>query len=82
MKITPEHYDYMLAAITPLTGKLKAFQEKAKADPNFNQSAMRLRWDALWASGISAWLSVNVYPYANDDHIDTALRSIFKEIGI
>jgi hypothetical protein len=43
----------------------------------------RFRWDLLWmADGATrrAWFD-RVYTYANDTHIDTALRSIVPALG-
>jgi hypothetical protein len=42
---------------------------------------MRLRWDCLWSSVPSRWVCDNIYPYANDEHLDTALRRILKEVA-
>lgn len=41
----------------------------------------RLRWDLLWLSVTSAWICANIYKYAADPHIDTALKKIVKELG-
>jgi len=41
-------------------------------------SAKRYRWDCVWAipsDARNSWFN-KVYQYANDDHIDTALRKI------
>lgn len=37
---------------------------------------MRYRWDLMYAGNLSAWVTGTLYKYLNDDHIDTALRSI------
>jgi hypothetical protein len=29
-----------------------------------------------YAAGLSGWIASTVYQYANDEHIDTALRAI------
>lgn len=31
---------------------------------------------------IGPWLAANVWTYANDDHLDTALRRIMREMGL
>ena len=36
----------------------------------------RFRWDLLYMAVGSEWVCENLYPYLNDDHIDTALRNI------
>jgi hypothetical protein len=42
----------------------------------------RFRWDVLsMAPGMSRWLCETIYPYAHNDHIDTALRRIVPRIN-
>jgi len=36
----------------------------------------RLRWDCFRAAGLASYACANIYPYASDEHIDTALRQI------
>lgn len=73
MKITKEHCDYIRAAICN-SGKALYLQDYIKR----GLSEKRWRWDCLWAAGISQWISDNIYTYANDEHIDTALNFILK----
>jgi len=40
----------------------------------------RYRWDLLWAAGLTRWVCDHIYPYANDDHIDTVLRRAVPEL--
>lgn len=69
MKITQEHYQHLSAQISPLnTAELRAAYE--------GLSAKRYRWDLLYRAGLSTWICDNLYPYLDDTHIDTALRSI------
>lgn len=71
MKIKKEHIDYMKHAICA--------DSKAPTLAEYTQkglSAKRWRWDLLYRAKISAWISDNIYPYADDTHIDTALRHI------
>lgn len=72
MKITVEHCDYIRTAIC--SGKKLYLQDYLK----LGLSEKRWRWDCLWAAGISQWVSDNIYPYANDEHIDSALKRILK----
>lgn len=82
MKITAEHY-------ARLKGELSQFsQEKIDNHRQFiinegkaKDVEKRLRWDLLYYRGLNQWVCDNVYTYANDDHVDTALRQIMKEIG-
>ena len=83
MKIKPQHYNHMLEAMRPFTDKavahaeyLKTTTERVPKDP-----AMRLRWDWFWAAGLMEYGRDTLYENGiNDDHIDTALRSIVREL--
>ena len=83
MKIKPEHYAHLRNAIASLPReKLLAHKEALAGEPNIKNLDMRFRWDCLWATRQSAWFYDNVYTYAHDDHIDTALRNIVKELAL
>jgi len=78
MKMTQQHYDQLSAAINCAKDSapysLEQYREKGLSDE-------RYRWDLLWTAqmdGVSgnSWVCKNLYPYLNDDHIDTALRQI------
>ena len=55
--------------------------EARKAAIEQGHSDMRYRWDCLWTSKQSRWVCDNLYPYINDDHIDTALRRIIPNLN-
>jgi hypothetical protein len=77
MKITPEHYEFMRSAMAQVPAdKVAAHREALKNDPRVRDLNMRLRWDVLHATVPSKWICDNIYPYANDTHIDTALKRI------
>lgn len=90
MKIKNEDYQILKQAV--IKGiQLLSEKYKDNVETKYQEaglSPMRLRWDFLWASklkigdGVGAPGDVNIYAYANDDHIDTALRSIVKEQGL
>lgn len=83
MKIKPEHYEVLRDALIKNRDKIAAHRQYLLSPQNPRQPKdveMRLRWDLLWAAGISQWLSDTISPYANDNHIDTALRKIMSEI--
>jgi hypothetical protein len=42
----------------------------------------RFRWDMFRLGGLTSWTCDTLYPYLNDDHIDTALRHVFRGIEI
>lgn len=85
MKLSPEHFDQMRAAIQRISPSLNG---AAFSYQQLGHSPKRFRWDVLRASGLRAGDSVGqptgwpVYDYANDDHIDTALRAVMREHGI
>jgi hypothetical protein len=39
--------------------------------------SMRVRWDIYWQAG--GFTTAQQYQYLKDEHIDTALKQIFKE---
>lgn len=80
MKIKPEHYTYMKQAISNVN--VEAIKERIALGNAPKDYAMRLRFDCLYASGLTAWVCDTLYSYANDNHIDTALKSICKELNI
>jgi len=92
MKIKPEHYAIIQKAISDaLTSNPTVAIEYQAA----GFTPMRLRWDMLWQSGVKVGDSVGMtcppdmdpakfvplYDYANDDHIDTALRKACADAG-
>lgn len=89
MKITPEHYAFIKAAVqnkftVSLVNDHRTFiefewkRDQVKFDSENVEK--RLRWDLLWLSVTSAWICANIYKYADDTHIDTALKKIVKEL--
>ena len=81
MKIQATHYNLMAQAIAPMAPEIKKHFSAIVAEGKSPNPAMRTRWDALNATGLMPWICKEVYPYANDDHIDTALRQIMAEIA-
>lgn len=81
MKIKPEHLAYMEAAISKIpANKVAAHRQFIVNEGKAQDVEKRLRWDLSYYAGLSAWISDNIYPYANDEHIDTALRSIVGKL--
>jgi hypothetical protein len=82
MKIKPEHYAHMRDAIGALhlVESVEDYRTRLAADPRVKDVDVRLRWDLLHAAVPSRWVCDNVYPYANDTHLDTALRRIVREL--
>lgn len=63
---------------TQISTHLDAIKKEGRA----KNPAKRTRWDATYAAKLSPWICANLYSYANDEHIDTALRSAMREIGV
>ena len=83
MKIKPEHYAHIKKAISTLPrDKVLLHKEALKDDPRVKDQAMRFRWDLFWATRQESKIIHDLYQYLNDTHIDTALRSIVKELSI
>ena len=79
MKVTKEHLEHMRQAIAPLDTDARRAAYRAGAFPRAEACKdlhKRYRWDLAYAAGLSQWLCDAVYPYADDSHVDTALRSI------
>lgn len=89
MKIEPEHYKTLHELIKSQVDRVPDFETFHRVLEN---SPTRARWDMLWATRLQIGDSngsgpsgdrpfLPLYDYMNDDHLDTALRSIFKELG-
>lgn len=90
MKITQEHYALLVSMLDNLNNKVKDCEKEMTAacnDLGHVQEAytgqgltlMRFRWDVLFAVPFEErkeWFDL-IYPYANDDHVDTALKKYF-----
>ena len=83
LKIKPEHYAVLRDAI-------KAVEEVIRqGSPRYREagrSIKRLQWDAFRVAVVAGdshrWLCDALYPYMNDTHFDSALRAVWKELGL
>lgn len=75
MKIKPEHVQHMRDALSKFDTDFYRSRYLAAG-----LSTKRFQWDALRAAGLISWLCDVVYPYANDDHVQTALNRIIKPL--
>jgi hypothetical protein len=74
-KIKGEHLEHIRTEIAKHdTPELREWYKKN------NMSDKRYRWDLTYRAGLTSWICSNLYSYANDDHIDTALRSIVSPL--
>jgi hypothetical protein len=79
MKISHLHYVAMRNSIIPLASRIPAHREFVKSEGKAKDVEKRVRWDAFRHAGYAGILS-ELYEYLDDTHIDTALRSIMREI--
>jgi hypothetical protein len=82
MKITPEHYTVLKSIIGSFNREqVLAYKAlKLGKDPE-----RRFRWDLFTfarRSGAENIALEDIYRYANDTHLDTALRAIVRELGL
>jgi len=81
LKITPEDYAILESAIKCTIARTGLSLDNYTS---LGLTAKRYRWDMLEKSGINIGDGinidgdVNIYAYANKNHIDTALRKITK----
>ena len=78
MKMTKEHYEHMKAAISTLDKE--SILATAKTVTNYKDLNERMRWYMANQAGLLRFTCDVLYKYLNDDHIDTALKSIMKEL--
>ena len=81
MKMTQEHYDYMKQAIGNINidAVKRSIMESGRVPKDYDK---RLRFDCMYAAGLTKWVCDNLYSYMDDSHINTALKSIMKELAI
>ena len=82
MKIKPEHYNVLKSIISAFDREqVLAYKSlKLGKDPE-----KRFRWDLFYCarrSGTEKFMIEDIYKYANDTHLDTALRAIVRELGL
>lgn len=86
MRMKAEHFEHLSNEITQtiesnptLINRYKA-RDIARGD-RVSDINKRFRWDLLFmTSNLARWVRETLYPYLNDDHIDTALRSIAPRV--
>ncbi len=80
MKINQKDYLYMKDAISRNRDLIPAFKAKIASDPRAQDHAKRLRWDLANYADLTEFFCSVVYKYADDSHIDTALKQIMREL--
>lgn len=87
MKITKEHYAYIkesIEAVSKRTSKkdLEIYKLSLTIDSWVKDTNKRFRWDLFYAAKLIPFACDTLYSYCNDEHIDTALRKIVKELEL
>ncbi len=78
MKIRQEHYDRMKTDIAQV---LSTVEPQVLDVFKKTHSEKRFRWDLMYMAKLTPFICSELYAYLNDDHIDTALRSIVKDLN-
>lgn len=83
MKITAEHYQHMKDEISKLDQRhIEEHAKKVLESKKFNNFENRMVWDIAHAVGLDQFFCREVYNYAHDEHIETALKTACKELGL
>ena len=82
MKIKREHYDIMKQQIAKIWCKEKheSHFQFVVNEGKAKDIRKRVRWDWSYYANLTPFICEKIYPYANDTHLDTALRSIISEL--
>ena len=93
MKIKPEHYQALQDSVAKFFGQhdQDVFQQLVQeyaADERVKNPDRAARY-AITRVGFAAytgilferWVCDNLYSYMNDDHLETAINSVFKKLG-
>lgn len=91
LKMKPEHLAKLAEFIKPLDTEANRQRYRDRDVPkaeNVKNWDMRYRWDLFNAAGRAMnphgpgtkWCCDELYPYLNDDHIDSALKSLVKPL--
>lgn len=85
MKIKPEHYNALKSIIGQYSHDNREQVLAYKALKLGKDPEKRFRWDLFTfarRSGAEKIVMDDIYRYANDNHLDTALRAIVRELGL
>jgi hypothetical protein len=86
MKIKPSHYAAIKNAFITLAPVASSHFDKLLLDKRVKNIGMRFRWDLFYMClslpETPRNLMSEIYSYANDSHIDTALIKIMKELDL
>lgn len=75
LKMKPEHRKHIADAITEFDTDINRSWYVLSS-----HSDKRYRWDLFNHAGLTSWCCSVLYTYLNDDHIDSALKSLVKPL--
>lgn len=82
MKMRPEHYGILLKGFLELQPKIAGHRAYIISEGKGGDLDKRLRWDIYHAVCRQHETLVNdLYSYLHDKHIDTALKSVMRDLG-
>jgi len=85
MKIKAEHYATLKSMLSQYSHDNREALLAHKALKLGKDPERRFRWDLFTfarRSGAEKIVMDDIYRYANDNHLDTALRAIVRELGL
>ena len=83
MKVKPEHYEHMKEMMKPWAVHADSQREYIRIQGKAKDIEKRLRWDLFYAAKLTGFACDILYPYGvYDIHIDTALKSIMKDLDV
>ncbi len=85
MKIKPEHFEHLKTEIEAILSKYDRVVDEYERgqfprSEKVKDLQRRFCFDVLFGAGLSRWVSDNLYPYMNDDHLYTALKAICPKL--
>jgi len=81
LKMRPEHFELIKNTFQSNSNKIRLHRNWLRLlNKQPKDLEKRLRWDFFIMTLGSKWLCDNLYPYLNDDHIDSALRQVMETI--
>ena len=83
MKIELHHFYHIKDAIADRVSYAAYDQYKQSIilEGKAKDVSKRVRWDLAYMTIGSEWICDNIYSYADDSHLDTALKKAIKQIG-
>jgi hypothetical protein len=81
LKFSPDHYTELKKRVSALADKIPGHVEAVRKSGKFKDLGTRIRFDVLHATKMHQ--DHDLYANGvNDNHIDSALKSVFKELNI